>query len=101
VNQRTRLGQILERIGPPSIADIASDKVTVRQGRRRLIALLFLFDAVLIVAVLLSFQGTELVEEERVLLETQQVYVTRYPGGIVTNTTVITKIIPYGSQPPE
>jgi hypothetical protein len=71
----------------------------VRRGRKRLLALLFLFDALLIVATLLSFQNAELVEEEQVLEEARDVYETVYREQVVTVTTVITKVVPYGSIP--
>jgi hypothetical protein len=61
--------------------------------------LLFLFDALLIVATLLSFQNAELIEEEQTLEETRQVYEIVYREQVVTVTTVITEIVPYGSMP--
>ena len=71
----------------------------MRRGRKRLLALLFLFDALLIVATLLSFQSTELIEEEQMLEETREVYEIVYREQVVTVTTVITEIVPYGSIP--
>jgi hypothetical protein len=71
----------------------------VRRGRKRLLALLFLFDALLIVATLLSFQNAELVEEEQMLEETRDVYETVYREQVITVTTVITEVVPYGSTP--
>ena len=71
----------------------------MRRGRKRLLALLFLFDALLIVATLLSFQSTELIEEEQMLEETREVYEIVYREQVITLTTVITKIVPYGSIP--
>jgi hypothetical protein len=58
---------------------------------------LFLFDAVLIVAVLLSFQGTELIEEEVTLLETREVYDIQIREQVITNTIVVTTVVPYGT----
>jgi hypothetical protein len=71
----------------------------MRRGRKRLLALLFLFDALLIVATLLSFQNAELIEEERMLQETREVYEIVYRNQVVTTTTVITEVVPYGSIP--
>jgi hypothetical protein len=71
-----------------------------RQGTRwnklRLLGLFFLFDALLIVAVLLSFQGTELVQEEVTLIETREVFETRIRELVITDTTTITQVMPYG-----
>ena len=68
-----------------------------RKSRLRLLGLLFLFDALLIVAVVLSFQSAELVEEVIELEQTRQVYATVVIEKIITTTTVITKVVPYGS----
>ena len=68
-------------------------------AKMRLVALLILFDALLIAAVLLSFQRAELVEEEVTLLQTREVYDVNVLEQVVTHTTVITEIIPYGSEP--
>jgi hypothetical protein len=65
----------------------------------RLVALLILFDALLIAAVLLSFQRAELAEEEVTLLQTREVYDVNFLEQVVTHTTVVTEIIPYGSTP--
>ena len=69
------------------------------RGRRRLIALMCLFDALLIAAVLLSFQSTDLVEEERMLVETRTVYEVLYRDQTITETQIITHLLPYGSVP--
>ena len=61
------------------------------------VLLLFLFDALLIVAVLLSLQEGELVEQEIQLLETRTVYELVITRQIMTRTEVITEIVPYGS----
>lgn len=67
-----------------------------RGSRLRLIGLFVLFDALLIVAVLLSFQTTDLVHEEVTLEQTREVYETRITEQVITHTTVITQIMPYG-----
>jgi hypothetical protein len=68
-----------------------------RQTKLRLLGLLFLFDALLIAAVLLSFQETELAEEVIRLEQTREVFSTVIIQEIITHTTVITEIVPYGS----
>ena len=67
------------------------------KSKLRLLGLLFLFDTLLIVAVFLSFQSAELVEEVIELERTRQVYSTVVIEKIITYTTVITKVVPYGS----
>jgi hypothetical protein len=101
VSGRSRLKNLFKRAEASSISDIPSDREVARQGRRRLLTLLFLFDALLIVATLLSFQETELIEERHDLLETRTVYDIEIREQVITNTDVITEIIPYGSLPPE
>lgn len=86
---------------PAELGGIAADRETRRRGRRRLIGLLFLFDLLLIAAVLLSFRGTELVETERLLLQTKEVVDVLYRQETVTSTVVITRVIPYGAEPPQ
>jgi hypothetical protein len=71
----------------------------MRRGRKRLLVLLFLFDALLIVATLLSFQNAELIEEEQMVEETREVYEIVYRQEVITVTTVVTEIVPYGSIP--
>ena len=71
----------------------------IQRGRLRLLALLVLFDLLLVVAVVLSFQATELIEEEITLQQTRQVYDVEIRRQVITDTTVVTKIIPYGSTP--
>jgi hypothetical protein len=61
--------------------------------------LLLLFDVLLVATVLLSFQGNELIEKEVTLLQTRQVYDVEIRQQVVTRTTVVTQIIPFGSQP--
>jgi hypothetical protein len=83
---------------PPQ--DRALNRVQENQGARwsklRLLGLFFLFDALLIVAVLLSFQGTELVQEEVTLIQTREVFETRILEYVITDTTTITQVMPYG-----
>ena len=67
-----------------------------RWSKLRLLGLFFLFDALLIVAVLLSFQGTELVQEEVTLIQTREVFETRIREYVITDTTTITQVMPYG-----
>ena len=64
-----------------------------------MLGLLFLFDVLLIAAVILSFQETELVEEEVTLRQTRQVYDVQIHELVVTDTVIITQIVPYGSIP--
>jgi hypothetical protein len=70
-----------------------------RWSRLRLLGLFFLFDALLIVAVLLSFQGTELVQEEVTLIQTREVFEIQIREHVITDTTVITRVMPYGWTP--
>ena len=72
------------------------ERQNARGSRLRLIGLFVLFDALLIVAVLLSFQTTELVHEEVTLEQTREVYETRITEQVITHTTVVTRIMPYG-----
>ena len=68
-----------------------------RQNRFRLVGLLLLFDALLIAAVVLSFQTSELVEEEVTLRQTREVYDVEIRELVITSTQIITEIVPYGS----
>jgi hypothetical protein len=70
-----------------------------RWGKLRLLGLFFLFDALLIVAVLLSFQGTELVEKEVTLIQERTVYATRIHEYVITDTITVTQVMPYGWTP--
>ncbi len=99
MNQRSRFGKLLERLAPPGISDIRNERDAIRQSRKRLIALLFLFDSLLIVATLLSFQEAELIEEEQILREVKETIEIQYTREVLTYTTTITEIIPYGSVP--
>lgn len=67
-----------------------------RGSRLRLLGLFVLFDVLLIVAVLLSFQTTELVQEEVTLMQTREVYDVQITEQVITHTIVITQIMPYG-----
>ena len=100
MSDHPRFRDILELSDLPGGTDIAAERNVVRQGRLRLLALLFLFDLLLIVATLLSFQKTELIEQEITLQQTKQVYDHVYRQETITQTTTITKVIPYGSEPP-
>jgi hypothetical protein len=94
-----RVNRLLAHLCPPGTEHPATEGGATDHGRRRLIALLVLFDALLIAAVLLSFQAADLVEEERTLLETRTFYEIIYRDQLVTQTEVITRILPYGSVP--
>ena len=94
-----RVKEWFGQVGSPGVPDRVPMRNTMRRGRKRLLALLFLFDALLIVATLLSFQNAELIEEEQMLEETRDVYEVVYREQVVTVTTVITEVVPYGSIP--
>jgi hypothetical protein len=87
----------LERVS--GVAGHVSTQNVVRRGKKRLLALLFLFDALLIAATLLSFQSAELIEQEQTIEKTRAVYEVLYHDQVVTLTTVITQVVPYGSMP--
>jgi hypothetical protein len=72
------------------------ERQSARQSRLRLLGLFLLFDALLVVAVLLSFQGTELIHEEVTLRQTREVFDIRVTEQVITHTTVITQVMPYG-----
>ena len=72
------------------------EKQNARGSRLRLNGLFVLFDALLIVAVLLSFQTTELVHQEVTLEQTREVYDIQITEQVITHTTVVTQIMPYG-----
>jgi hypothetical protein len=67
-----------------------------RWGRVRLLGLFFLFDALLIVAVLLSFQGAELIHKEVTLVQTREVVDIQVREQVITHTIVVTQVMPYG-----
>ena len=77
--------------------ELLASLTRTRRGRLRLLGLLLLFDFLLVAAVFLSFQSAELVEEVITLEQTREVYATVVIETIVTNTTVITQVVPYGS----
>lgn len=88
--QDSGLGKWIGGIGKGKAAE-------VRQGRARLLGLLLLFDALLIIALMLSYQETELVERVIELEKTRQVYETVIVQQTITQTQVITEVVPYGS----
>ena len=69
----------------------------VRQSRRRLLGLLIMFDILLVVMVVLSFQRTELVQEEVELRQTREVYDVQIHQQVITQTVIITQVVPHGS----
>jgi len=79
--------------------DRAPEGKAARWGKLRLLGLFFLFDALLLVAVLLSFQGTELVQEEVTLIQTREVIETHVRELVITDTIVITQVMPNGWTP--
>lgn len=99
MNLWQRLSLQWRRMRTPALPSRVLGSESFRQGRWRLLVLLLLFDVLLVATVLLSFQGNELIEEEVTLLQTRQVYDVEIRQQVVTRTTVITRIIPYGSQP--
>lgn len=76
---------------------LLADRTGTRKGRLRLLGLLLLFDALLVAAVFLSFQSAELVQNVIELEQTREVVATVVIETIITHTTVITQIVPYGS----
>jgi hypothetical protein len=72
------------------------ERQNARYGRLRLLGLFLLFDALLVVAVLLSFQGTELIHEEEILVQTREAYDVEIVKQEITHTTVTTRVMPYG-----
>lgn len=69
----------------------------VRRSRWRSLGLLILFDVLLVVMVVLSFQETELVQEEVELRQTREVYDIEVHHQVITQTVIMTEVIPYGS----
>jgi len=86
-----RLDRLLKRFG---------QREGSSTGRTRLVALLFLFDALLIVAVLLSFQGTELNIVRKELVLTREVITTQVHLVESTEIVPVTRVIPYGANTP-
>jgi hypothetical protein len=72
------------------------EKGNAHRNKFRLIGLLILFDALLIATVVLSFQTSELVEEETTLRQTREVYDVEIREQVITSTQIITEIVPYG-----
>ena len=70
---------------------------SARRSRWRSLGLLILFDVLLVVMVVLSFQSTELVEEEVELRQTREVYEVQVHQQVITQTVIITEVIPHGS----
>ena len=97
MNERTPVRVLRKLVDSLGGANRAERRVLVHKSRVRLFWLLFLFDALLITAVLLSFQGTELVNEVVTLEETREVYATRIIKQTVIHINVITEVVPYGS----
>ena len=81
---------------PPKGLNGGQESSGSRWSKLRLLGLFFLFVALLIVAVLLSFQGTELVQEEVTLIQTREVFETRIVEYVITDTTTLTQVMPYG-----
>jgi hypothetical protein len=84
----------------PGFADPSQDKDVIREGRMRLLALLFLFDTLLIVATLLSFQKDELITQRIYVLETQEAVESVVEQINITETIRTIEIIPYGAPTP-
>jgi hypothetical protein len=80
---------------PSPLSRLEEGKIA-RGSKLRLLGLFVLFDVLLIVAVLLSFQTTELVHEEVTLEQTREVYDIRITEQVITHTTVVTQVMPYG-----
>ena len=96
MNERTPV-RVLRKLGDfLGRANRTERRALVHKSRVRLFWLLFLFDALLIMAVLLSFQGPELIDEVITLEETREVYATRIIKQTVTHIKVITEVRPYG-----
>lgn len=72
------------------------EKQNVRGNKLRLLGLFLLFDVLLFVAIILSFQTNELVHEEITLEQTREVYDIRITEQVITHTTVMTQVMPYG-----
>lgn len=73
-------------------------QVARRKSKFRLLSLLILFDILLIVAVLLSFQAKEYVDQIEQLEKTREVIVTVMVEQQIISTRVVTEIVPYGSE---
>ena len=100
MSDRFSVKRLFERAELPGFADPSQDKDVIRQGRIRLMALLFLFDSLLIVATLLSFQKDELIVERTYVLETQEAVERIVEQVGITETIHTTEIIPFGAPTP-
>ena len=79
-----------------SLPDGLEERQSFRGSRLRLLGLFVLFDILLIVAMLLSFQRTELIHKEVTLIQTREVYDIQVTEQVITHTTVITQVMPHG-----
>lgn len=79
--------------------DLTERQASIRKSRLRLLGLLFLFDVLLIAAVLLSFQQSELIEQVTQLEKTREVVVTVIVEQANITTKIITEVLPYGAIP--
>jgi len=68
-------------------------------GQLRFIALILVFNVLLITTLLLALRQGELKREVITLQTTRIVYEELIRTETITHTQVITRIIPYGSQP--
>ena len=100
MSDRFSIKKLFERAELPGIADISVERDVIHQGRIRLLALLFLFDTLLIVATLLSFQKAELKIQQVHVLETQEAVEYFVEQVNVTETIHTVEIIPYGAPTP-
>jgi len=80
-----------------SLAHDSAQWQRVHRSRWRSLGLLILFDVLLVVMVILSFQRTELVQEEVELRQTREVYDIQVHQQVVTQTVIITEVVPHGS----
>lgn len=80
-----------------SLTHASAQGQRVRRGRWRSLGLLILFDVLLVVMVVLSFQKTELVQEEVELRQTREVYDIEVHHQVITQTVIMTEVIPYGT----
>jgi hypothetical protein len=82
---------------PRSITHGSEHRQRVRRSKWRSLGLLILFDVLLVVMVVLSFQKTELVQEEVELRQTREVYDVQVHQQVITHTVIVTEIVPNGS----
>ena len=100
MSDRFSLKRLFGPAALPGLTDPSQDKDVIREGRIRLLALLFLFDMLLIVATLLSFQKDELITQRIYVQETQEAVERVVEEISVTETIRTTVIIPYGAPTP-